>query len=299
MGGNAGWPGTGSGGGSAGSAGIAGGGGSAGSGAAAGSAGHGASTGGAPPVRVGLIAQSIVLGGSLNITGGKKDDDWREEIHDAEPMHSLAIGYGTKNPSPVEGTHWWKAFWGKGWSLRSGKVRTELKRPNDRILDAGSEYWIGLAFFIPDTPEAKALANTDKQNNHCFQFHYVADQGTSGMNMLKGRYKFSFGTKPEVDLGAVVFGLWNKMVIHADLQTNNTGFVEAWLNPTVVNNMPVGAPDYEYRNTPTSPPSGLNVKLGIYRHHAVLPEHDIQYLYDSVRIGNASSNFISVYPGTP
>ncbi|MCB0351583.1 MAG: heparin lyase I family protein, partial [Bdellovibrionales bacterium] len=254
-----------------------------------------------PIIRKGIIGQLTTPNGNLNINQGAGFDTAREEIHDLEPYHTLALEVGAEGekvrtgdmvfPRPLEGKYCHSMFWGKDWPLRGSKVRTELKRFSDLNLQLGQEYWQGIAWYTPDTPAMREVLSTTRPNNHILQWHaYSPSTGNFGLNTYSGNLFFKFGNKPENNVGKHVLGQWNKAVMHYKIANDNTGFIQLWINPKVVNGLPVDPPVYEYKNTPTYG-EDIYFKWGIYRHHTPAPTQDIRYFYDSLRAGDKSSDF--------
>lgn len=251
--------------------------------------------------RVNLIVDSGAETGSIVFSTSTSPDNWREELL-AEPYRTQvaepAILVGSTNPTPLEGSYWWRIRWNQEWPLYGGnKYRSEIKRPQQWFLENNNKYWIGFAIFIKDNANNRANANRGADNNHCIQWHFIGDNGTSGINIRNGNWMFSVGTLPEENIGAVEFNKWNRFVIEIDVQNNNTGMCRAWLNADSENDTPV----YEHLNVAnTLNTSGLNPKLGIYTGTQELWSNGctyIEYYYDSYRVGNSNSNWASVNPG--
>ncbi|MCA9363477.1 polysaccharide lyase, partial [Candidatus Kaiserbacteria bacterium] len=246
--------------------------------------------------RQGIIAYTGAESGKIDITGCTGDDCWREEIHDNDPYHSQAVS--AVKGLARSGDYSMRIYWGPDWPLRGGKIRSELKKPGELFLEAGNEYWIGFSTYMRDNANNRDVIATDYTNAHIMQWHWMDVNGTSGINIRKGRYHFSFGSlRPETNIAPVTLGQWEDWVMHVKVTNDNTGFVRVWLNADSVNDKPV----YEKTNVKTlaSGDSKLNQKIGIYRWYGApeAKDHYYEHFYDEFRIGNKNASFDDVKPG--
>lgn len=236
------------------------------------------------------------------VRGGTGEDHWGFDLL-PEPYESQALRVVT---NPVRaGNRAIRLYWESGWPAygsASDKIRSELANPGRVQLLPGNEYWLGISVFMHDNAVMRSIAASTRINAHAWQYHFIDDPGTSGMNMREGRWIFSFGTKPERDCGPIELGRWTDFVIHCNTTRDSTGFVRMWRDAASDAETPV----YEFLNQSVCPLFGLNCKIGIYRGGRDNIVNGISYLdpgqdyceqfYDEFRIGDANESFASVKP---
>jgi hypothetical protein len=154
-----------------------------------------------------------------------------------------------------------------------GGYRTEVHELLHYIAPVGSEQWYGFSTYIPpDWPDldnrtviAQWHATPDLLDGEVWRSPPLAIRTSGGQLTVTGRYSAE-QTQTEndgvmLDLythpGTFEKGVWHDWVFHLKWQYDNQGFVEAWLDDTLVIDYqgPIGYNDHV----------GLWFKWGIYR----------------------------------
>ena len=113
-------------------------------------------------------------------SGSLASERWRVELLPEPYEQEAAVIINNK---VLAGSKAIQIKWKKDWPLRGGKIRSELKRPGGIMLYEGSEYWLGMAFYIEDTPGHRYIMHASDINAHVFQWHNTSIPGTNGIKM--------------------------------------------------------------------------------------------------------------------
>lgn len=259
--------------------------------------------------------------GSIRPFGRAGEDGVREELLDDgvanEGLLAANVLTYAGNPDIPQisgrGDNFIETLWVRGWPLRSGRIRSELKAFGGLGSQvSGNIYWRAFSVFIPNDASHQFVGNQTIVGgaSAIVQWHLPAPEGANTIGFRKGFFWWNWqGIMPvgmEEDLYPVSDGLgrWNNFILGYKLSQSSDGWLYAWRSFDTDPWVQFAA--YENQATMrnisgvSEADNYLNPKLGIYRKSDLENYTEwtqLRYCYDDHRLGDEFSDANSMRPG--